>query len=346
LPGNDIEQVLGMAPSRVPELRILDLSDNRIEPWPLADAAFGKLEQLNLELNKLAELPEALLELNQLEILDLGDNRLAGELPEWFGDLSLRELGLGNNNLEGPIQRLISALDTDSIVVRDNESLPSARPRLRLHAQNNHFIGSLPEDLDYRKFNTPNGISRSPEFGLDLCFNGIELPDSELLESIYPVHRGLGLSDCLDRERTTLDLTHSGSWFHPQRSGEGLTQMLLSDGQVLSYWFTYYPRRATSTDPEGQMWLFGVAPPQDQYIEQRDLLIPTGGRFGQGFPRTRAGTAAVAGQDPSGPDRQRCAAFRLRTSSRLVLHHWWMLLFRQDRTPRPGAADPAGRHLL
>lgn len=285
LSGNDIAQVLGMASDLLPELRALDLSGNRIELWPLADSGFEHLEQLNLAVNKLTELPTALLELEQLEILDLGNNRLAGELPEWFGDLSLLELGLGNNNLEGPIERVINALDTDSIVVPDGGSqLPFAYARLRLHVPDNHFSGSLAEDLDYRKFNNPNGVSWSPEFGLDLCFNDIDIPSDELLESINPVHRGLDLFGCLGRERSSLGLTQSGTWFHPGRSGEGLTQMLLTDGQVLSFWFTYYPQQSSSTDPQGQMWLFGMTKPHGKHMEHRDLLIPAGGRFGQGLP--------------------------------------------------------------
>jgi len=302
LSGNDIAQVLGMASDLLPELRTLDLSDNRIEPWPLDDAPFERLEQLNLAGNELNELPSALLELEDLEILDLGDNRLDGELPDWFGDLSLRELGLGNNNLEGPIERVISALDTDNIVVPDDESqMPFAQTRLRLHVQDNRFSGSLPDELDYRKFNSPHGISFSPEFGLDLCFNDIDRPSDELLESINPVHRGLDLTGCLGRERSSLGLTQSGTWFDPERSGEGLTQMLLTDGQVLSFWFTYYPQQSFSTDPQGQMWLFGMTEPQGKYMEHRDLLIPAGGSFGQGFPA-------------QGPE-----------------HQWWEARTRQDR---------------
>ena len=289
LSGVGLAEVSGLSPTTLPDLRVLDLSGNRLVLWPLSGQPFPGLQQINLSGNRLTELPPSLTELDELQVLELGNNRLAGELPEWFEELTLRELGLGNNDLEAPIERLISALDTDSIIVPDEDSqVPFAYPRLRLHAQDNHFSGSLPDDLDYRKFNTPYGLSRSGEFGLDLCFNDIDPPSPDIQEALVPVHRGLDLAACLERSRDALDLTRSGSWFHPERQGEGLTQMLLTDGQILSYWFTYYPRQASSTDPQGQMWLFDVTPPEDRHIEQSDWMIPTGGRFGHGFPASGA----------------------------------------------------------
>lgn len=305
--GNDIAETIGLESRLLPELKLLDLSDNQIEAWPLADAVFNRLERLDIAGNNLTELPSTLLDFEQLEILDLGNNRLAGELPEWFGELSLRELGLGNNSLEGPIERVISALDSDSIVVPDDYSeVPLAQVRLRLHVQDNRFSGRLPAELDYRKFNSPYGLSRSPEFGLDLCFNDIDMPSAELLETIVPIHRGLDLAGCLDRERSLLDITQSGSWFHPERSGEGLTQMLLPDGRMLSYWFSYYPRQSSSTDPQGQMWLYDLERPGDFHLKQTGWLIPAGGRFGKGMAA-------------NGPDRQ-----------------WWQTRTRQDPVGNDG----------
>jgi hypothetical protein len=282
LSGIGFHEISGLTPTTLPDLHVLDLSENQLDQWPLSGSAFPDLRTIDLSGNRLTELPESLTEQENLEVLELANNRLAGELPEWFGELSILELGLDNNDLEGPIERAISALDTESIEVFDNGP-PIAMPRLRLHALDNRFSGSLPEDLDYRKFNSPYGISLSSEFGLDLCFNDIDPPGPQLLEALVPVHRGLDLAGCLERSRSTLALTVSGSWFHPERSGEGLTQMLLTDGQILSYWFTYYPRQASSTHPEGQMWMYDITPPEEQHIAQSAWQIPTGGRFGEGL---------------------------------------------------------------
>ncbi|QOC22913.1 hypothetical protein IC757_01760 [Wenzhouxiangella sp. AB-CW3] len=287
LSGNDIEQVHNMASSLLPDLRILDLSDNRIEPWPLADATFEKLEQLKLNLNKLNELPDSLLELEQLETLNLGSNQLAGELPEWFAELSLLGLGLGNNELEGPIDRLFAALDVDSIVLPQPDGPPGVSDRLRLHAHNNPFDGSLPDDLDYRKFNSPYGLAPSAVFGLDLCFTDVELPAAELLDEINPVQRGHDLEACIGRQRVSMDLEAGGSWFDPSRAGEGLTQMLLTDGQLLTYWFTYAPEQATSTDQEGQTWMLAMASPGESWVEHTGFQIPQGGRFSIGLEGQR-----------------------------------------------------------
>jgi hypothetical protein len=288
LSGNDIEQVHNMTSSLLPELRILNLSNNRIDPWPLADAAFEKLEQLRLKHNALTELPDSLLELEPLETLDVGDNRLTGELPEWFGELSLLRLGLGNNELEGSIDHLFAALDVDSIVLPEPDGPPGVSARLRLHAHNNHFHGSLPDDLDYRKFNSPYGLAPSAVFGLDLCFTDIERPAAELLDEINPVQRGHDLGACIGRQRVSMDLEAGGSWFNPSRDGEGLTQMLLTDGQLLTYWFTYAPEQATSTDQEGQTWMLALAPPDERWVEHSGFQIPQGGRFSRGLEGQRA----------------------------------------------------------
>ena len=84
-----------------------------------------------------------------------------------------------------------------------NRKMPFAQTRLRLHVQDNRFSGSLPDELDYRKFKQPPwDLVFRRSLAWSLCFNDIDRPSDELLESINPVHRGLDLTGCLGRERS------------------------------------------------------------------------------------------------------------------------------------------------
>lgn len=300
LSGNLIEQLPPAQWRDTGAIATLELTDNRLEgeldfdevPWPglteldlsgnaitgligLSGSVLPDLQALNVRDNELEALPESLTTLVTLTDLDASNNRLASELPEWFSQLNLSRLGLDNNALSGPISRVFEAMDL--------ASFPQPRPHgvlgLILHLANNHFSGPLP-DIDYEAFNSPFGW-QSPEFGLDLCFNDIELPDGEMLESIESVHRGLALASCIGREQVAMDPTISGSWYQPNRAGEGLTQMLLDNGQLLSYWFTYTP--PDDDQPPEQMWLLGISEPGASWSDFRPLWITSGGRFNQGL---------------------------------------------------------------
>ena len=57
--------------------------------------------------------------------------------------------------------------------------------------------------------------------------------------------------------------------------------MLLDNGQVLTYWFTYAP--AEDDAPPAQQWLFDISQPGDGWVEHRPLWTASGGRFDQGL---------------------------------------------------------------
>jgi len=266
LSGNLIEGALVFDDRHWPGLHELNLSDNLISELSELNADYlPDLRSLVLKGNRLETLPESLTTFELLRNLEVGNNRLAGELPEWFENLNLARLGLDNNDLSGPIARLFAAMNLDKVAM--------------LHAGNNRFFGPLP-DIDYGAFNSPI-FSRSPELGLDLCFNDIELPDAAMLASIDSVHRGLALAACLGRDQMAIDPTISGSWFTPERDGEGLTQMLLENGKMLSYWFTYGTREHGA--PPEQRWLFGLSEPGESWIESQPLLATSGGLFQHGL---------------------------------------------------------------
>ena len=285
LANNRLEGGLAFAKTPWPGLERLDLSGNTIAGLTGLDGSIlPELQTLNVRGNRLEAVPESLTTLGNLTDLDASNNQLVGELPEWFEQLNLARLGLDNNDLSGPIARVFDAMNLATFPRQG----PHGNLGLTLHVANNRFHGTLP-DVDFAAFNTP-AQGQSPEFGLDLCFNDIDIPDAETLTVIDGVHRGHALAPCLGREQMGIDPTISGSWYQPNRDGEGLTQMLMDNGLMLTYWFTYTPPE--NNEPPEQMWLFGVSEPGESWSELRPLWTTSGGRFDQGL----MGSAA----EPSG----------------------------------------------
>lgn len=274
------------------ELVSLDLSGNAFtgsipESWAALDA----LRSLDLSRSALiGTLPEALLGMESLTEVRLAGNELVGELPEWVSELALQRLDLSNNSLSGPVRRAFEALDPD-------------QARYLLHLTDNELYGPLPDDFEFERFNTPHMLTDFADWGLDLCWNPIDAPPPALLEIIEEFHRGHDLGSCIGRKRMALDAGISGSWFQPQRSGEGLTQMMLPDGTVLVFWFTYRP----DNRDEGQVWYMGMAAPGSEWVELRPLVVTTRGRFGEGLDpddgRVRESSTWMR-LDRLGPDRQ------------------------------------------
>jgi hypothetical protein len=276
LTDNNLQGTLAFDQTPWPGLAQLDLSGNAItELIGLSDSSLPELHTLNVRDNRLEVLPESLTTLAMLIDLDASGNRLSGNLPEWFSQLQLARLGLDNNDLSGAIAGVFEAMDLASFPRQG----PHGALGLIVHVANNRFGGPLP-GIDFNAFNSP-AEGQSPEFGLDLCFNDIELPDEDTLAIIDGVHRGLALASCIGHQRVAMDPTISGSWYQPERSGEGLTQMLLDNGQVLTYWFTY--AAPDDGEPTGQQWLFDISEPGDGWIEHRPLWTTSGGRFEHGL---------------------------------------------------------------
>ena len=68
----------------------------------------------------------------------------------------------------------------------------------------------------------------------------------------------------------------SGSWFNPERSGEGWILSNLPDSRAVMFWFTY-------NHAGEQMWLIGVGDVTESTISFDEVLRPGGGVFGPGF---------------------------------------------------------------
>ena len=78
-------------------------------------------------------------------------------------------------------------------------------------------------------------------------------------------------------EAVVRHLEVAGSWYNPERSGEGFQVEALEDGRGVVYWFGYH-----ASDPQRQSWLVGAGAFDGKVLEV-GLVQPTGGGFGPGF---------------------------------------------------------------
>ena len=68
----------------------------------------------------------------------------------------------------------------------------------------------------------------------------------------------------------------SGSWFDPDRSGEGFTLEIIGPGQAAVWWFSY--------DPDGaRRWFLGAGTIENGIVRFDNLLTTQGGIFGKAF---------------------------------------------------------------
>jgi hypothetical protein len=196
-----------------------------------------------------------------LRVLDLADNHFEGSIPgDWAEAFTLRYLGLANNALDSGMERAFLAMDT------------SEPGELRL--EGNRMSGLIPGFFpDANLFLTDE---TSAGGGLNLCWNDLQLADPDLINFISRRHvAGTSWQQCVSRNRIEIDATVSGSWFSPQRAGEGLSLLLLENGQPLVYSFTYDPRGR-------QQWFFEVGRRDDLFLDWPNLL-ETRGNFGSGL---------------------------------------------------------------
>ncbi len=312
LDGNRLEGEIPGRFAELPQLVGLYLSGNRFTgslPEELINAP--TLTQFNVSDNQLSgPFPELIWEMEGLMNVDLSNNQLEGTLPA--NDTRLRTiwgLNVSGNRLTGSIEPLIHALHprASALIASDNDfdqPLPESMgdeltelrflelARNRLHGSilpaiaamrergrwldlsDNDFSGPLPAELTAMENLTIAELGG----GLDLCWNDFELDDSTVHAFLEEHHIGGSPENCLQQNRSPMTPTVSGSWFSPERDGEGLSQQLLPNGQLLTYWFTYH-------NDGRQRWYFGIDDVQNERVELIDLWY-TQGRFGSGSDQT------------------------------------------------------------
>jgi len=238
LKGNLISGGLDYLPTRP---RHIDLSFNRLDgPLPALNSA----DSASIH----------------LERLDLSGNRFTGGVPEQWQELTLSDLFLADNELNAGHLNAFRAMS------RDGNS--------RLDLTGNQFSGELGTEI--LSSNLMRRDDSNFSGGLGLCFNDFIIDSPDVLGWVHDRHfGGFDVERCLERTRQEIDASVSGSWYDPDRAGEGLSIMLMGNDLPLVYQFSF--------DTDGrQQWLFEVGQTTDNALHI-EWLLETRGQFGQGL---------------------------------------------------------------
>lgn len=156
--GNNLSGIVPSSIGKLTGLFLLDLSNNNltgaIEGW------IGKLKKLQglylQDNNFLGPIPTSIANLTNLVSVNLAKNGFEGLVPPSLGSLSLLELNLSYNNLQGSIPREVfsgSTTLTRCILSYNNleGSIPLEVGKLaqlvELHLSSNKFTGEIPDSL-------------------------------------------------------------------------------------------------------------------------------------------------------------------------------------------------------
>lgn len=261
-------------------LNALDLHDNNLSGrWDESDIADWVDDVINLSGNavsgRFSRVP------CELQSLDLSDNELSGPLPEKDNAFpcELSSLSLARNEIEGPVPASwrgfeINIIDLSGNRLYGNVSNLTLAARQHINVADNEFSGDL---ADVR---ISHLLEQSEDSnwggGINLCWNHLNSNDEQVLAEMAEYHvAGADFVGCLDRERVPLGPDVSGSWFDPDRSGEGAAVQLLPDGGSLHYTFGF--------DNQGrQHWLIGTGP-TTEYTLHWPHVGSLRGQFGQGM---------------------------------------------------------------
>jgi len=270
LPGNNLSGSINGLGLLKQIKRSLDLGNNRLDGT--LDRIRFNIALINLANNQFSGplpalgqpdtiTPSLAQSFEGISVLNLSGNEFEGSVPDDWRQFSLSVLDLSNNRLSGGLANAFAAL---------RDSFPA-----ELYVQDNRFTGSLPTNVrQYTLYETDQPMSGG---GLNLCWNDWQIDDPDVLSWIDRHHvGGPGWQDCVGRSRQHLDAGVSGSWFSPQRAGEGISLMLLEDQSALLYGFSF-------NVPGEQQWFFEATLQHQPEHLAWPTLLETRGDFGQGL---------------------------------------------------------------
>lgn len=250
------------------------------------------------------ELSGSLALLERLRHVDLSNNAIGGGLPTEWRDLQLESLQLGGNQFRDGILPGVLAMESGKLVTLD--------------LADNDFVGFVVDSLLDLEFESgaADRIENAPVPLLDLCGNALAEPDTAELKAFLATHHHGNDYACIEADRTVTPEI-SGSWFDPERPGTGISQMLLDNGMLAVFWYTFgHPELMLS--PDGQIWQAGLAATGRERIEIEPLHWARG-NFGEGMlesgPQTGFGRVTIT---PTSPETEELAysQFWLSTAAR------------------------------
>lgn len=101
-----------------------------------------------------------------------------------------------------------------------------------------------------------------------------------------PADRGASFLQMAKMDSPGAGERHSGAWYDPSHEGEGVVLEVLDDGQAVLYWFTY--------DGQGdQRWFIATGHFDGGDLVFEDLIVTSGGRFGDRFDSSRVTRQSV-----------------------------------------------------
>jgi small GTP-binding protein len=142
--------------AQLKNLRVLDLSYNELTEVPPVIAQLKSLTQLSLSYNNIEELPQEIFQLKNLTFLNLSFNQLT-ELPQAIGELkNLTQLDLKNNQFTELPEEIGELRNLTQLDVKNNQltELPKAIGELRNLTQLNlncNYLTRLPVEISYLK---------------------------------------------------------------------------------------------------------------------------------------------------------------------------------------------------